>query len=344
MTFQGESTAVRYRRIFAVLSAISKTIAQGVGLDALIGLIARETVGLVAADSCSIMLFDESQTELLCHAAAGLTREEMQGITFKVGEGVAGWVALHREPARIDDVAQDPRFVRKPGQTLSIRSLLCVPLKVRETVVGVVTVTRGGETPFSAEDQEILSFLANAVVLDVENARLYRLSVTDPLTKAHNRQYLRERLPDEIDRARRFKQVLTVLLFDVDHFKRVNDTYGHAVGDEVLRGVAQLARDAIRDIDTLARYGGEEFVVVLPNTDARGGRLIAERLRTQIERATLTCGPHAIRVTASFGIASLADDVADDAEILRRADEALYQAKRAGRNRVEVFGAQAPAS
>lgn len=336
--FDAENTAVRYRRIFAVLSAISNTIAQGVGLDALIGLIARETVGLVQADSCSIMLFDEQRTELLCRAACGLSPEEMRAISFRVGEGVAGWVAQHGEPARIADVAADPRFVQKPGQTISIRALLCVPLKVRDTVVGVVTVTRGQALPFSLEDQEILSFLANAVVLDVENARLYRLSVTDPLTKACNRQYLREKLPDEIERARRFGHPLAVLLFDVDHFKRLNDTFGHALGDEVLKGVAALARETVRDIDTVARYGGEEFVVILPHTDARGGLGIAERLRETLARTPLTEGDPPIRVTASFGVAALTDEVRDDADLLRRADEALYQAKRRGRNRTEVWG------
>jgi diguanylate cyclase (GGDEF)-like protein len=344
MNHEGEPTAVRYRRIFAVLSAISGTVAQGVGLDALIGLISRETLGLVRADSCSIMLFDEARAELLCRAACGLSPEEMQLITFRVGEGVAGWVAQHGEAARIEDVLLDARFVRKPGQSLSIRSLLCVPLKVRDMVVGVVTVTRATPEPFTAEDQEILSFLANAVVLDVENARLYRLSVTDPLTKACNRQYLREKLPDELERARRFRHPVTVVMFDVDHFKNLNDTFGHAAGDDVLRGIALLARETVRDVDTVARYGGEEFVLVLPNTDAKGGHSIAERLREAIARTPFPHGEELLHVTASFGVAALAGEVREETELMRRADEALYQAKRRGRNRTEVYGVNAEAA
>ena len=333
MSGDPETTAVRYRRIFEVLAGISSTIAQGVDLDPLIGLIARETLGLVGADSCSVMLLDDQRTELLCRAACGLAPEEMRDITFRVGEGVAGWVAAKGEAARIDDVAGDARFVHKPNQHIRIGALLCVPLKVRDMVVGVITITRATASSFSTEDQEILSFLANAVVLDVENARLYRLSVTDPLTKACNRQYLRERLPDEVDRSRRFNHPLTVLLFDVDHFKQVNDTFGHEVGDEVLKKVAECTRENLRHFDTLARYGGEEFVVVLPNTDVDEGFLAAERLRKAIAEIAVATGKGVAKVTASFGVATLTPEIREEAELLRRADDALYRAKRAGRNR-----------
>ena len=349
-----DSTASRYRRIFEVLAGISNTIAQGVDLDPLIGHIARETLGLLAADSCSVMLLDESRTELLCRAASGLTPAEMHEITFRLGEGVAGWVAQRGEAASIDDVGADPRFLRKDSQALNIGALLCVPLKVRESVVGVITVTRGGATPgaaqvpnadtaltpvargeprpFDREDQEILGFLANAVVLDVENARLYRLSVTDPLTKACNRQYLRERLPDEMDRSRRFGHPLCALIVDIDHFKAVNDTYGHVAGDDVLRRVAETVREQLRHFDTLARYGGEEFVVVLPNTDEAEGMKTAERLRLAIEALVTEVAGVPLRVTASFGVAGLRPELRDEAELLRRADDALYKAKRLGRN------------
>jgi diguanylate cyclase (GGDEF)-like protein len=343
LTEAQENTAARYRRIFAALSAISNHIAGGVGLDSLIGLIARETLGLVRADACSIMLFDEPRQELLCRAACGLPEEEARAITFRRGEGVAGWVAETGRPASIEDALGDPRFVHKPGQKTSIRALLCVPLRVRDSVVGVVTVTRTTAERFADEDQEILSFLANAVVLDVENARLYRLSVTDPLTKACNRQYLREKLPDEIDRASRFGQPLSLVLFDLDHFKQVNDCCGHAAGDDALRFIAQVARETVRDVDTLARYGGEEFVLLLPNTDAGGAKVIAERLRRRIADAEIPCGAQTLRLSASFGVAELAGDVRDGEELLRRADEALYEAKRRGRNRTEVHGAAPPA-
>jgi diguanylate cyclase (GGDEF)-like protein len=323
----------RYKRIFGVLFQLTKLVNSGAGLPELLRAVAANAVELVGADTCSIMLLDEGRSELLCKASFGLPEEDEAELRFRVGEGVAGWVAEHGAPALITDVAADPRFLRLEGQLTPMESLLAVPLATREGVIGVITASSARKEAFGQDHQELLSYLGGSIVKDIENARLYRLSITDTLTKAYNRQYLYQRLPEEIDRARRYGDALSVLLFDVDHFKKLNDVHGHAAGDFALKEVVRIAQATVRDVDGLVRYGGEEFLVLLPKTALPGGLQTAERVRVAIQALELPWSDQKLKVTASFGVAQLKDSESDD-ELLRRADEALYAAKSTGRNRV----------
>lgn len=163
-----------------------------------------------------------------------------------------------------------------------------------------------------------------------------RLSITDSLTGAYNRQFLTDRLPAEVERARRYVRALSIVMFDVDHFKSLNDTYGHPTGDAYLRMLAATVRRAVRaEVDWLARYGGEEFLLVLPETDAAAASRVAERLRTTVSAMTLVAGEQNVGRTASFGVSTLEPDIRDAEDLIRVADERLYSAKHAGRNRVE---------
>ena len=170
------------------------------------------------------------------------------------------------------------------------------------------------------------------------NEEIRILSITDPLTGTYNRGYMTERLPQEIKRARRYSRALSIILGDIDHFKKVNDTYGHLVGDRVLKDFAQCIRHSIRqDVDWTARYGGEEFLIVLPETDANGASVMAERLKSELsQRVTETQGKQ-ISITASFGVTGFGPDTPDEMispeAMISKADKYLYQAKREGRNR-----------
>lgn len=184
------------------------------------------------------------------------------------------------------------------------------------------------------------------------NSQIEKLSVTDPLLGTFNRRYLHERLPQEAARSRRYEQPLSLVMADLDHFKKINDTYGHQSGDLVLQHAVDLARSALRVSDWIARYGGEEFVIVLPETPLLGAYAVAERMRRMCSETPVELPGTRLLVTASFGVATI-DGVAassEDAEaMLRQADQALYESKRAGRNRVTcgpktpVAQAQAPA-
>lgn len=328
-------TRGQYKRIFSVLFQLTKQINEAVPLPALLRSVSGAAVELVDADSCSIMLLDEQRSELLCKAAVGLPPEEEADLCFKVGEGVAGWVAEHGAPALIADVESDPRFKTLPGQTASIRSMLVVPLTTKEGVIGVICAASHRPEAFGVDHEDLLNYLGSSIVKDIENARLYRLSITDSLTKAFNRQYLYQRLPEEIERTKRYGDPLSVGIFDIDFFKGFNDTYGHPAGDFVLKEVVRLAQGQIRDVDALVRYGGEEFLLLLPNTPLAGAQVTAERIRKAIEAAEFPWSDRRLKVTVSVGIATLGPGAMTDETLLKRADEALYRAKGAGRNRVE---------
>jgi diguanylate cyclase (GGDEF)-like protein len=160
---------------------------------------------------------------------------------------------------------------------------------------------------------------------------LRRLSNTDGLTALYNRRHLDESLQSELERARRYHLPLSILMFDIDHFKKFNDTYGHDQGDRVLQTVAVTLRGALRNQDYPCRYGGEEFVAILPNTAKAGAYSLAERLRKDVEQTNV----NGLKVTISIGVAEFPDfDVADAAKLIEAADAAMYTAKKSGRNRV----------
>lgn len=323
-----------YKRVLAVLFHVTKMVNQGAGLMELLRMVAQNAGDLVGADSCSIMLLDDNHRELLCKASSGLSEEEESKISFAIGEGVAGWVAMHAAPALISDVAQDPRFKVVPGQKLAIHSMLAVPLITKDGVIGTMSVTSKRASAFGKDHEELLLHLGGAIVRDIENARLYRLSITDSLTKAYNRQYLFQRLPAEVERARRYGEPLSVLLFDVDHFKKLNDRYGHLAGDFVLKEIVRIGQTMIREVDALVRYGGEEFLLILPNTGEAGAAEVAERLRATVEKTEFLFSDQKLKITLSAGVAQFQSASQTDEALLRAADERLYQAKTGGRNRV----------
>ncbi len=183
------------------------------------------------------------------------------------------------------------------------------------------------------------------------NAEIRMLSITDPLTGCYNRLYLNERLPQEVRRIRRYRRPLALLMADIDFFKKVNDSYGHQAGDEVLRSFGGLLRNSIREgVDWIVRYSGEEFLIILPETDCAGAYMVAERLRNGLQQQVITYSGQAIRVTASFGGACVLPEVsparADAHQLIEFADYLLYKAKEKGRNcsLVEVYSPEAAAA
>ncbi len=256
-------------------------------------------------------------------------------------------VAHTGEPAAYDRALHAAELaVMDAGEVAEIQiggaSALAAPLSATEggdRVLAIVSVARG-DRGFSHPERELFSYLTSQAAVSVENVDLHetvqRQAVTDELTGLFNHRRFQEVMAAEVERARRYDQEMGLIMLDIDNFKRVNDTYGHMQGDMVLREVARVLRQSAREIDEPARYGGEEMAVALPQTDLEGAYRFAERVRKRIEALDLPLldGDGVLKVTASFGAASLSAAANSDKEgLVAAADAALYRAKRSGKNR-----------
>ena len=218
------------------------------------------------------------------------------------------------------------------------RSVLVVPLQDPSGyVLGVLQLINamdadGNHVPFDPSYENLIRALASQAAVAIRNARLEELSFRDPLTDVYNRRYFKLRLDEEAKRHLRFEQSLSLVLIDIDHFKTINDKFGHGVGDTVLREAAQLLVNQSRSFTTVTRYGGDEFAVVLVNTPKVGAVTYASRMKGVIERYPFAHGP----VTISLGVATLPDDAQDPDALFTAADRGLYDAKRVGRNSVGI--------
>lgn len=213
------------------------------------------------------------------------------------------------------------------------RSFMALPLLSEGMTIGVLTIT-GAET----EHAESLSILAEQLSLELKKINLYErvqeLAITDGLTGIYVRRHFIERLNEEIARSKRHKLKLSMLMIDLDHFKQCNDTYGHLVGDMVLKDIARIMKEHVRQVDLIGRYGGEEFVIALPDTDKNSALNVAERIRSSVEKHRFRAYDETISMMISIGVATFPEDGEETAALIDRADQALYKAKEEGRNRV----------
>ena len=208
-------------------------------------------------------------------------------------------------------------------------------------VFDVIRVAGESEARYQELEQRMHSLQRENLDLTVRNRTLSEVSSRDTLTGLYNRWYVIEKIDSELNRALRHGSPMSLLMLDIDHFKRINDTWGHPAGDEVLRSVGKLLRESCRIYDVPGRYGGEEFCIVLPETKPGNTTVVAERIRKRLESTALPCGDGSVAVTASIGIAGMDDgadgEVLSPAGLIDRADRALYSAKSRGRNRIEMW-------
>ncbi len=219
---------------------------------------------------------------------------------------------------------------------VSAKTFIAIPLIVEKQLIGILSMENSKE-----EDFEKFNIVAGQFALEMKKATLYgkvqELALTDGLTKLFVRRHFLKRLREEIERSKRHKLPLTLLMADIDHFKKCNDTYGHLVGDVVLKKVGDIIRDNIREVDLAGRYGGEEFCVALPESDMEGARHVAERIRLATEREKIRAYDENIQTTISIGLSLYPKDSKGIKGLIDTADKALYKAKNTGRNRVCVY-------
>ncbi len=300
---------------------------------------------VVACDTAVVVLKEGADTLRVVGEHQWKKNPSMLGMEFSIfGITPYAEVARRIEPRLVPDaIARYPHLSRDERSSY-IRSWLGVPLIAHDDVLGVIAVHSMLPNYFTQSNLRLLSAFGSHVSVAIANARLYeeaqRLAITDPLTQLFNRRYFFQIASLEFRRAVRHRTPLSVLMIDIDRFKRVNDTYGHQVGDVTLQKVAAACKHSIREIDILARYGGEEFVVLLPDTDARGARRVAQRLHETVGGHPVQAGKHEIAVTVSVGGAVMTADTGELDVLIGRADQALYRAKQAGRNRVAFWEAE----
>jgi len=215
---------------------------------------------------------------------------------------------------------------------------ILVPLKAKGSINGILVLGEkiGGEA-FDDRDRDYLMNIAGLAAIAIHNAYLFELTTTDMMTKLKLKHYFLNNLHDRIRNLHSEKETLSLLMLDIDHFKKVNDSFGHLAGDETLKGVAAILQDAVRLIDVAARYGGEEFIVCLPGTDRVEAYDVAERIRSRVEEALFPSGSQTVRVTVSLGVAEW-DPILDSSPLafIERVDHALYASKQNGRNKVSL--------
>jgi len=326
------------------LARLGETLAGSHDLDRILHVVLESAMASARASGGMVMLLSPGRDQLVVAAAEGL--DVPLDLRVAIGDGVSGAVALRGEPVR-GRVGHGPGELWPAIGEPTGTSCIAVPLKSSGTVIGVLDLY-GSALPTGFDDSDVATirtFAAQATVA-VDNVLLHeeaqRLSITDGMTGLWNYRYFTMTVTKEIERAARFDRPLALLMLDLDHFKDVNDSFGHQRGDAVLIELAGRIRAEARDVDTIARYGGEEIVVVLPETDETGARQAAERLCAAIRRKPFgDPGQPPIRLTVSVGVAVFPRHGSTASSLLACADAALYEAKHAGRDTWRVSTGEA---
>ena len=333
-------------RFFRALEALNKTttVAQSAQVA-----VAQARRLCPAIDLCAVTLVEPGSGRPRHKIEALEGASGLAGLTFADNAGLVCNVVRLGAPLPGRDLgAMDKVVIFDNGTVVrGLRALKIFPLRVGESAVGTLVCGSRLTHALPESAQRELAMLALQAAESLVRTRLHeeteRLATTDGLTGLCNRRALNEQLAARLREALRYKRQLSFLLLDVDHFKKVNDSYGHPAGDAVLQSIALLAQAEARDTDVVARYGGEEMALILPETDAAGARVIAERIRTACAKALHQTEQGALKVTLSIGVSTSPGDGKTPGQLIEAADRALYRAKQGGRNRVEAARGKAAA-
>jgi diguanylate cyclase (GGDEF)-like protein len=310
------------------------------GLDTLLDRIADTLSDLIPYDTLSIFQADEAQTVLVPVLARDRWADEIMRNKIDFGAGLAGWAAKHREPVLTNAAHNDPRMMVVPGTPPDeLEALITIPLIARDSVKGVLSIYRLGEdASFDEEEFELAKRFGDAAALALDNAqkraRLELQAQTDSLTGLYNHRYFHEHVRAELTRASRSRGSAALVMLDIDDFKKVNDIYGHGVGDQVLRELAEQLKAAVRGSDVVCRLGGEEFGVVMGSCEADDAVALAQRLAERLTE--LEFGP-AGKITISVGVAEGPKNASNPRELIACAEAAMMTAKARGKDLIVLF-------
>jgi diguanylate cyclase (GGDEF)-like protein len=331
---QRERVYPQISRSYTTLKVLNEESAQL--LSSLnVGVIAEKLIdgALRIAPSKSVFfLVKGTEVEILHHRGF----EGLDKNVFSLKQTVLNMVVKNKEPLNLSDV-RHYRSPIMPFKTNNIGSVFVLPLIFERDLLGILVILSEETNAFNPYQIELLKVLGNQASISIANAKFHeeieKLAITDGLTGLFNHRHFQERLKQEFHRLGRFPEPISLLIIDIDHFKEINDTYGHPVGDSVLKDVSDIIKKTIRNIDVPARYGGEEFAVILIGTDARGALKMAERLRKAVMKKVFSADREDFQFTVSIGLSTHRDNTRSKEELIEEADKALYHAKKTGRNR-----------
>ncbi len=336
---QLERAKVEQGKLYRAANALAAATTEAQVVEASVNG-ARE---FAAFDFAVVTLFDKATSEHEICAVSGEGADRLLGQRFRHNTGLVSMVVANRHalPYRGDyDASRQVVFTRRLTPP-SMPSLLVLPLAVHERALGTLVLGSSRRGAFGDSVRPTLEVLASHVAVSLANARMLKrleeLATLDGLTNLFNKRALSELAAHKLKSALRFKKPLSLLICDIDHFKKVNDTHGHDVGDLVIKGFADVLRRVKRDTDAVGRFGGEEFVVLCEETDAEGAAQLAERVRVELEATTFHGEHGSLKVTCSVGVAPFPAAGGSWEALFKAADEALYASKRGGRNRVTVW-------
>lgn len=338
-----EASQVELSRRLRELSALNATAAllsQSLDMDELLQRTLNKVLEITVMDAGEISLIDPQQDRLRVQAQRGFPDEWLALEADRPATCLCGIVVGQAVPLCVKDINKDTRTTRSACNLVGFRGFIAIPLQAEGEALGVMSLHSYDQRAVTPQEYDLLTAIGNQVGVALHNVNLHqevhRLAMTDALTGIANRRAFDIYLADEIRRAKRYNRPLALIMADINHFKNYNDIHGHPQGDILLREIANVIANNVRDTDFVARYGGEEFVVILPETGRAGVLAVAEKLR-----AAMVAYPFPLKerqpageVTLSLGVATYSEDPPEGRDMVQRADNALYCAKEQGRNLV----------
>lgn len=321
-------------REVSVLYQASQMISSELQIGTLMDMALNAINGFTTIQFGTAWLYDDEHKAFNLAAKIGNINDVPKSIKLEQS-AVLQYATDKRDSFEIKNQEDDLVTLTETDIKIFGKVFVAVPIVNQGEMLGLVQLCDSSESNcFSARDLRLIKVFAIQLGAAVKKAQLYEQAITDGMTKLYLHRYFKQRLADEIKRAARFKRNLALVMVDIDHFKLLNDNYGHQTGDEVLKHVAAILRGNVRTHDLPVRYGGEEFCLVLPETDMIGAVAVAERVRKAVENEVIEYGGATIRKTASFGVSVFPDCASDMDSLIKAADVALYWSKEHGRNQV----------
>lgn len=342
---QSELAAAQHNRELSALHNATVALLSTLDPEALLSRILDAAISAInPADKGMIHLIAKDTGQLEMRASVGYTDPRIIRIRVPTSIGYVARAVHDRTPLLIPDIERDPTITTTPvleGYLKDVRSAIAAPLILKNQVLGAISLESSQAGAFQESDLRLLVSFAATATAAIHNADLHaevqKLAITDALTGLYNRRGFYELGQREVERSRRYQRPLVAIMMDIDHFKFINDFYGHSTGDQVLQAVAKRCSENLRRIDILGRFGGDEFTVLLPETDMFTASGVAERVRQTVSNRPIPTEVSPVSVSVSMGVARATAATPDLDILISRADAAMYNAKKEGRNRVE-FG------